>query len=254
MGLDGIGTFAPKDLDVQVLLYPLKEQLDLPTIFVQQCYLLGPDLKIVGQKHQRDSVFFVIIFDPTQIFWVGQCCLVVRQADRLIAAQASGFIDPARVHAHERQVLLGADDEKRARLMDLAQTCPIQVAPIHHIEGFAFKRQDVQHVHIVPQTIRNMHETRNLTANIEQGVQLHRRFVLAELRPPKDLQAQINRGGIQGVDSVVHFEPLQVSARIQTPSPLNQPFGNVCVDAPITSFVRIGQRRTAYPMAQTKVV
>jgi hypothetical protein len=52
---------------MRVLLDPLEEELDLPTIFVELGNRHGRQRKIVGEEHQRFSRFGIVKFRPPDI-------------------------------------------------------------------------------------------------------------------------------------------------------------------------------------------
>lgn len=63
---------------------------------------------------------------------------------------------------------------------------------------------------------------------------------LAEMRPWKDRQAQIDSRGVEGVHRVVEFEA-KILVGIEVPSGLDQRLGKIGVDAPVAFFVGFGQ-------------
>ena len=62
----------------------------------------------------------------------------------------------------------------------------------------------------------------------------------AEAGPGKDGQAQVDGGGIKGVDGVFEFQS-QVVVGIQGPGECDEGVGEVGVDAPVAGLVGVGQ-------------
>jgi hypothetical protein len=66
LDLDGIGTGAHKGLDFQVLLQSFKEDLDLPTLFVNASNSRCPQFQVIRQEYQDLLGLRVIDFDPSK--------------------------------------------------------------------------------------------------------------------------------------------------------------------------------------------
>jgi len=83
------------------------------------------------------------------------------------------------------QVRLGASDEESASLIQDVKAREIDVAAIHDINGDRFGEQQIEGVNVVQLAVRDVDEARDVAAQIEQGVHLHRRLGSAKVRPRK---------------------------------------------------------------------
>src|ERR1019366_2505520 len=97
--------------------------------------------------------------------------------------------------------------EESQRLGDQVQPPVIDIASVEKVESSGFPDQLVEHFHIVHLSAGHINSGRNAAAQIQQGVQLHRTLVPSKLCPGKKCQAQIDGGGIEGVNSLVQFHP-----------------------------------------------
>ena len=70
----------------------------------------------------------------------------------------------------------GASYEERTRLMQREQATEIQITPIHHVESPCLEGQSIQHVDFVGLAIRDVDESRNIAAQVQQGMQSDRRL------------------------------------------------------------------------------
>src|SRR5437879_11589357 len=86
--------------------------------------------------------------------------------------------------------------------MQFVQAREIEVTAIHHIERTGFEAELIQNVDLVNLAMCNDHNSWDAAAQVEQGVQFHRSFVFAKLGPGKKRQTQIDRGGIERVNSL----------------------------------------------------
>ena len=101
--------------------------------------------------------------------------------------------------------------------------------------------------------VGNVNKARNRPTQVEQGVQLDGRLGGAKRRPRKHRQAQVDGGGIEGVDCVRQIHAKRVGC-IEFSRLGNQSLGKVGVDAPVAPFVGIGQRGAAHRLAQSHMV
>ena len=75
----------------------------------------------------------------------------------------------------------------------------IHVAPIHDIDGTRFGEQHVERMNIVKFAVGYADEARDVAAQIEQRVHLHRCFGRTKMRPREHRQAQIDGRRVQTV-------------------------------------------------------
>src|SRR4030066_198105 len=66
LDLNGISTGPHKGFDLKVLLQGFKENLNLPTLFVDSSNGCGPQFQVIGQKHQDFLCLGVIDLDPSK--------------------------------------------------------------------------------------------------------------------------------------------------------------------------------------------
>ena len=137
--------------------------------------------------------------------------------------------------------------------MQAVQPGEIQEAPIHDIETAGLGDQDVEHVDLVQLAIADVDERGDIAAQVEQGMQLHRGFGGTEVRPRKDGEAQIDRGGIQRVSRLLQLHGEAV-VDIKLSGCLDQTHGEVRIDAPIAGFVGIGQGAPGDMAADTQMI
>jgi hypothetical protein len=108
-------------------------------------------------------------------------------------------------------------------------------------------------VNVVLLAVRDVDEARDVAAQIEQGVHLHRRLGGAKVRPWKQRQAQVDGGRVQRIDRVGQLQA-QAFVGIELPRPGNQPVGELRVNAPVARLVGTGQRRSPNRLAKAHVV
>jgi hypothetical protein len=98
------------------------------------------------------------------------------QCNRLIGDDAGRPIGGGRVHAMSTEVGFGADHEKGPGLVQPIQTSEIDLTAVHDVDGASLRHEHVERMHIVQLGVGNMNETRDVAAQIQQCVHLHRGF------------------------------------------------------------------------------
>src|SRR3989338_3267934 len=154
---------------------------------------------MIGQKHQLPSLG-IAIADATQPRRIGLLGIEHEQFYFLVAEQSHAAIDRPRVHALESEIGFGASDEEAGGLIEAVEPLEVEVAAIHHVESAKLGKEHVEHVDVVQFAVGDVDETGDRPAQVEQRVQLHRRFGRAKLGPRKQRQAQVYGGGVQGIN------------------------------------------------------
>jgi hypothetical protein len=112
LGLHAVGGGAVEAFDLQVLLDPLEEELDLPAIPVQCGDGRGSDGEIVGEKDKALVDIGRIIADAPQGIGIESGAFRSGENDGLVAANAGCRIDELRVPTAKLQVLLPRTTKK----------------------------------------------------------------------------------------------------------------------------------------------
>ena len=117
----------------------------------------------------------------------------------------------------------------------------IDVALVENVVRAGFHQQGVEGVDLVVLAIGNSDKYRHLDLEVHEGVQLDGGLVAAELRPGEKLQAQVDGGGIHGIN--VGFQMLQFGIHGQfSPRCGNHAQSDVAEDAVVARLVGVGQR------------
>lgn len=87
----------------------------------------------------------------------------------------------------------------------------------------------------------NVDKTRDVAAQVDQGMQLDGALAAAKTRPREQRQAEIDGRGIEGVDCLFEVDT-QGFARIELPGPSNEDGREIAVDAPVAFLIGLGQR------------
>ena len=237
---DGVLGCSVECLDPEVLLDPTEEQLDLPTQFIEESDVQGWQEKVVRQEGQKSIVLPIQESNPTKMFGIFEFGFNPGQDDGLIADQVHRFIDGMRIEAAGLETRQRPNDEESSMLMKRVKAGEVHVPTIQHIEGSRFGQEFVEGPHIVDFSICHMDKRRDRSSQIEKGVKLNGCLVLTEKSPGEERQTEVNRGRVEGVNRVLEFES-EVFIGIKVTGLGDEDLGEIRVDAPIASFVGMGQ-------------
>jgi len=165
-----------------------------------------------------------------------------RGRDDLICLDAGRLVHWLGVTTLEHEMVLGTGYEKRSRLVNPVEPTEIDIGSIHDVDGTGFENEFVEDIDLVNFPRSNADEHGDGTTQIQEGVQLHRSFALAELCPRENGKTQVDDGGIEGIRGVVEFHT-EILVDIQLArDDADEYLRKIGVDAPIAGFVGMSQR------------
>jgi hypothetical protein len=251
--LHGVRRSPVERLDSQMLLDPAKEQFDLPStsVNIRDCQCRQGE--IVAQEHEPLARFEVAVDDATQGFGVELRRQWTAQDDCLVATQPRRLVHEARPATVEVEVGFGSCHKERQAGGQTMESIEIEITSVHHVEGAGFDRQDVEDVDVVCLAIGNQHETRDISAQVDQRVKFDSGLVASEMSPWEKCQAEVDGRGIQRVCRLPEFGAEAVG-EVQFSRSGDQDMCEVFVDPPVAEFVGIGESAASHDTAKPGVV
>lgn len=240
LGSDRVLRGAVEGLDTQMLFDPSKEQLHLPAALVELSNGESRQEKVVGKKYQPLLIGSIVVTHSANSLGISTFGNGIVERDDLVGLQTGPLVDPLREKPPTIEAFLGPGHEERSRLVQSVESSKIEISTIHQVNGARFPKKLVEDVDFVNLSTGHNHYGGNRAAKIEQGVKFHGRFAPAELSPRKQGQAQIDGGGIQGVDGLIEFEAEGFVA-VKIPCYSDQHLSEVGVDSPIAHPIGMGQ-------------
>ena len=229
-----------KCFDAQVLFDPLEKQFDLPAAFVNSSDGLCWQIEVICQEDQALSSLSIKEADPSEFFRVVSFTFISAQPNGLIAAQTAGLVDWTRLTQAKSHIAFCADDKVGVRTFDSKEPVKVKVSPVENIDASSFKKHLIHEMDIMNRSVCNLHEDGYRASQVNLGVEFNRGFGSTEMSPWKHRQAQINRGGIDGINHLVDIEPVRVFA-IKSPRLANQNLSECFVNTPVAMLVCISQ-------------
>ena len=253
LGAHGVGACAIKGFDSEMLLDPFEEQLDLPATVIQLRDSQRGCGEVVGQKDQSLARFEIAIADASQRRGIIVLSQPARRDDRLVKAQAGGFVHGTGVAADEAEVFLGARNEEGGTLMQAVQSGEVEIPAIHDVERAGFPSELVEDVHVVNAARGDNDDGGKVAVESQQCVEFDGGLVLTELGPREQRETEVNGGGVQCVGGGFEFGEEGVFG-VKRGGLSDEDLGEVGKDTPITLFVGIGQRAAGGGLAETGVI
>jgi len=151
------------------------------------------------------------------------------------------------------QTLPGTSHEESAGLMDPKESPKMQIATIEQVNRASFPNQLVHDPRIMDTPTGDDHDGRNVAAQVEQCMELHRGFAATKLSPREKRQTQIDDGRVQRVNGMhqVHTKGL---VRVQLTSSLDQYLSKIGIDPPIAHLIRMRQSIARYSTTNAHVI
>jgi len=235
-----------------MLLDPFEKQFDLPTTAIKIGNALRRQVEVVGQKDQRLALG-IFDLDASDRRWKMLLGIKAGQRTQLIADDAGRAVYRLGVSSSEAQIRLGSRYEKTAGLVQAMQSGEVEIAAIHDVERASLGNDLIEDIHIVQLAVADMDEAGNVAAQVEQRMQLDRRFGRTKRSPRKYRQAQIDSSGIQRVNRLGKVDAKRF-VHVKRASYSDQALCEVGIDAPVSNRIRVGQRVARYRTAKAHVV
>lgn len=249
---DGVFGRSPEPLDVEVLLHPFEEQLDLPAVLVSQSDFQGVKRQGVGQEGELPVLLLVIKHDASQKSGILLLGSVAGQPDEGVRENVLRH-PPFPPDSLELEVGFGPDHEERLQLADDAEPLEVVVSAVKDVERARFIRYLVHRPHVVDRSLRDVDEGRDLGFQVIKGVYLDTALGPAESGPLVHAQAEVYRGGVEGVDITSKIKHVLYPLR---PGLSYHVVGELLEDAEVSVGVGLRQvaERHAFPKAQMEVL
>ncbi len=188
MSFDRIVGRAVERFDAEVLFDPFEEQLYLPATPIKFGNREGGECKIVGQKDEGLVACRIVILDAPQVVGVGPTGIKPREPNGLIAPEPRLLVDGVGIEPAALEVGLGPDNKEGGALSEHRQSGEVEIPTIHDVEGAGLWEQFVEHLDIGQLAVGDMNERGDVASQIEERMELDRRFGLAEVGPRRACQ------------------------------------------------------------------
>ena len=204
---DGILGISPKFLDLEVLLNPLEEQFDLPSVLVKESDVLGWKVEVVRIICECPMKVLCIEYNASDGKGIVLPVPLAGESDCLVSQDVVlSFKQVFSCFGNIVRTELFPYDEECSRLLNGEEPGEVKVASVKHIAGETLVCDPVHRIDIVHVGIGDSVEHRNLRDNIHLSVDLDARLRASEFRPKKERHAEVNGSGVHSIEPAVQFK------------------------------------------------
>ena len=162
--------------------------------------------EVVGQLGAGLASGFVPEAHATELAQVVAGCAWVGKDDGLSADKAGGAIHRVGVEAPELEVALGPDDEYSPAATQIGESWEVEVHTIQNVDGVGLRQERIQHSVVGEGGGGGPEVGGDSALKLQKRVELDGAAVPSDLGPGEEGQTEIDVGGIQGVDALVHLQ------------------------------------------------
>ena len=200
--------YAEERPDLQVLLYPFEEQLNLPSSLVDCGDGRGGKPEVVGQEHVVLASFRIVEHHAPQFAGIRLLRVLKFQFYRVVGQDAQ-FSVRCKVLSDDFEpcVLLEPCDEKGSLAVDLLEPCVVAVSLVVCVDAVRFNPEplargaDVGHL-----PVAHHHEAGQVARQVQLRVELDRALVRAVVRPVVHGKAKRDGRAVEGIEGIVEAE------------------------------------------------
>ena len=239
LNLDGIGTGANKGLDLEVLLQMLKEDFNLPTIFVDGGYGAGSQVEVVREEDQDLSCVRGLHFNPSQRIGAFLDGLEASEFDLFILEHMTVLRGSFVPDDFVQSIVFHAGDKIHSLGIPATPEGIVGIGSIVNDNGSGGEMQVPGDLHIRHLPLAQDRKLGEVPIVVQKQVQFDRPLGPPEMGPVKDAQAQVDGGRIEADQFVLESEFL-LSRKLASAS-VEQLHKQMLIQLPGTVLIRIGQ-------------
>ena len=207
---------SPEGRYSEMLLYSSEEQLNLPSLLVQQSYITSLKYEVVCQERERSLQFRSIVDYPPESTGILLLGLIAREAYRLIKQNVIRVVQQVfSVHDFVVEMRLLSDDEVGVNDVDSVQSGKVIIAFVKDVECIRLIRNVIHRIHIMNFCFRDMNVGRYLSYHVKKRVNFDSSLCFSEERPLEQAKAEIYGGGVKRIELSIQdklpVQPLALS-------------------------------------------
>lgn len=210
LNADRIIGFSPETLDLEMLLNPLEEQLNLPPVFVEQGDVFCAEEEIVRIVDEASMKFWRIVDNSSDDTGIFLLILLPRKANSLIFEYIVCSVENTlAIDNLVCSLALLSDDKEGSERIDSIESGEVKIASVKHIARQRLVCEPVHRVDIMHVGIGDSVEHRNLRDDINLSMNPDTRLRASELCPSEYGHAEVNSRRVNGIESSMQLELLR---------------------------------------------
>ena len=202
--------FSPESFDLEMLLDPFEEQFHLPPVFIKESDVFGCKMEVVRVVNEAPLKFRSIVDNPSDDSRVLLLVLLLGEADTLVFENIVSPIQNAlSVDNLVCRLTLLPDNEECPEHVDAIEPCEVKVASVKYIARQRLVCEPVHRVDIMHLGCSDSVEHRNLSDDVNLGMNPDARLGSSELCPSEYGHAEVDGCGVDGIESAMQLKLLR---------------------------------------------
>lgn len=221
-----------------MLLNPLIEQLNLPTLPVEFRDSKSVELSIIGYEPVNNTCGEVLIHDHSEGVGVFPGRFVTCQSYHLITYNTSFQIGRTGAFNNKLHIVLGSCYEECSFCMyKIEKTVEINIPFIHYVNSSGLDVQFVKQSDIMDGSLGQVYIDWEIAPEIQQSMHFDTTFTFPESSPWAQFQTQAYCTTVEGINKVVNVKPEAVVGLIHRTGNIYQDTSKISIYPPVAKFV-----------------
>lgn len=191
---------SPEGLYLEMLLYPLEEELHLPSVLIKEYDLLSREIEVVGVENERVSQVWNVGDDsPYSV----RIIVLITLSDETYSLIHEDIPVLGHIHAILNLILrasLLAYHKEGIHLLNLVKPLQIPVTTVEDVTRSRFIVNDIHCIDIMYGSIRNMNQGWYLSDDIKLSMQFDSGLCAPKLSPIKHTHAEVDGRRVEGIE------------------------------------------------------
>src|SRR5574344_257674 len=239
--------------DMQMLLYPFKEKLNLPTFSVKFCD--GYCFKIEVIRNESINVIGVKVFIDNHSHSVR----IILHNNRIcktygiVSYKTCMFVNFSFFNNFKFHVVLCPCHEECTFQLEVIVKSPIvNITFVHKVIRAWFNRQNIKGIHVIDLTFGKPNERGDRTSQVEQTMHLKGSFIMMKFCPRTKFKTDFNGTAVESIDHIINTKT-KIVIPIQCLCSFNEKHGKISINHPWFLFVELSESRLGYQL-QTRMI
>ena len=235
---DCILALTPKGLDLEMLLDPFEEQLDLPSVFVKECNLACLEKEVVRIVCKRPLQIRSIIDNASERNRVVAFIPASSESDSLVAKDiVLSFKQVLAILNLIVRMELLPDNEEGTSLFNGKESRQVEVSTVKDIAGKSLIFNPVHSVDVMDLCRRDSIEDRYLSSNINLCMNPDTSLRSSKFCPSEDRETEVDGCRVDSIESPMKFKLLGDSSLLRLADHIE---GKIFINSVITESIGLG--------------
>ena len=202
-------TFTPERLDLEVLFDPFEEQFNPPSVLIKECNFTCLEIEVIGVVSKGSTKIRSIVDNASEWNRIVSFVPLPSEANSLVAKNIIfSFKEVLAILNLVVRMELLSDNEECSSLFNGKKSGEVKVPTVKYIARKLLIINPIHRIDIMNASRGDSIEYRYLCNDVNLCMDSDARFGASEGSPSKYSKAEINRGGVNGIESTMKLKLL----------------------------------------------